>query len=390
MDNNIVIFAIFLIFSGAAAMATLALYTRQSLLMVYIGLGMLLGPWGLSLMSDPVLIKQTGEVGIVFLLFLMGLNLSLDDFLKTFRNMAWVALVSSVIFAVVGFVIAHYSGLNTAESVIVGAAMMFSSTIIGLKLLPTTVLHHQHVGEAMVGILLLQDIIAIIALLVLKSVSEGGNISSTMILKAMIAFPILTVGGYIAEKYVLRVLLARFDYVREYIFLLMLGWCLAFAQLAQMFDLSYEVGAFIAGIVVAASPVALYVAESLKPLRDFFLVMFFFSIGAGFNWHYGIQLFWPALILAVAMMVLKPIVFALLLKRNGEPKAIAWEIGVRLAQNSEFSLLLAYLARSGSFISREASNLIQSATILTFLVASYWVVLKYPSPLAFSTKLRRD
>jgi Kef-type K+ transport system membrane component KefB len=136
--------------------------------------------------------------------------------------------------------------------------------------------------------------------------------------------------------------------------------------------------------------VALYVAESLKPLRDFFLVMFFFSIGAGFNWHYGIQLFWPALILAVAMMVLKPTVFALLLKRNGEPKAIAWEIGIRLAQNSEFSLLLAYLARSGSFISREASNLIQSATILTFLVASYWVVLKYPSPLAFSTKLRRD
>lgn len=390
MDNNIVIFAIFLIFSGAAAMATLALYTRQSLLMVYIGLGMLLGPWGLSLMSDPVLIKQTGEVGIVFLLFLMGLNLSLDDFLKTFRNMAWVALLSSFIFAVVGFVIAHYSGLNTAESVIVGAAMMFSSTIIGLKLLPTTVLHHQHVGEVMVGILLLQDIIAIIALLILKSVSEGGNISSTMILKAMIAFPILTVGGYVAEKYVLRVLLARFDYVREYIFLLMLGWCLAFAQLAQMFNLSYEVGAFIAGIVVAASPVALYVAESLKPLRDFFLVMFFFSIGAGFNWHYGVQLFWPALILAVAMMVLKPTVFALLLKRNGEPKAIAWEIGIRLAQNSEFSLLLAYLARSGSFISREASNLIQSATILTFLVASYWVVLKYPSPLAFSTKLRRD
>ena len=390
MDNNIVIFAIFLIFSGAAAMATLALYTRQSLLMVYIGLGMLLGPWGLSLMSDPVLIKPTGEVGIVFLLFLMGLNLSLDDFLKTFRNMAWVALLSSLIFAVVGFAIAYYSGLNIAESVIVGAAMMFSSTIIGLKLLPTTVLHHQHVGEVMVGILLLQDIIAIIALLILKSVSEGGNISSTMILKAAIAFPILTVGGYVAEKYVLRVLLARFDYVREYIFLLMLGWCLAFAQLAQMFDLSYEVGAFIAGIVVAASPVALYVAESLKPLRDFFLVMFFFSIGAGFNWHYGIQLFLPALILAVAMMVLKPTVFALLLKRNGEPKATAWEIGIRLAQNSEFSLLLAYLARSGSFISREASNLIQSATILTFLVASYWVVLKYPSPLAFSTKLRRD
>lgn len=390
MDNNIVIFSIFLIFSGAAMIATLALYTRQSLLMVYIGLGMLLGPWGLKLMSDPVLIKQTGEVGIVFLLFLIGLNLSLEDFIKTFRGLAWVALFSSIIFAAVGFIVATYSGLDTTESIIVGATMMFSSTIIGLKLLPTTVLHHQHTGEVMIGILLLQDIIAIIALLILKSIGTGGTLSGLVILKALAAFPILTLGGYIAEKYFLRVLLARFDYVREYIFLLMLGWCLAFAQLAQMLDLSYEVGAFIAGIVVAASPVALYVAESLKPLRDFFLVMFFFSIGAGFNWHYGMELFWPALILAVIMMTLKPTVFFLLLKGNGEPKAVAWEIGIRLAQNSEFSLLVAYLARTSGFVSREASNLIQSATILTFLVASYWVVLKYPSPLAFSTRLRRD
>lgn len=390
MDNNIVIFAIFLIFSGAALTATLALYTRQSLLMVYIGLGMLLGPWGLKYMSDPVLIKQTGEVGIVFLLFLMGLNLSLEDFLKTVKRMAWVAVVSSIVFAVVGFLVAHYSGLNTTEAMIVGAAMMFSSTIIGIKLLPTTVLHHQHVGEVMVGVLLLQDIIAIITLLILKSLSEGGALSDIIMLQALIAFPVLVIVGYFAERYILRVLLARFDYVREYIFLLMIGWCLGFAQLAQMLHLSYEVGAFIAGVVVAASPIALYVAESLKPLRDFFLVMFFFSVGAGFNWHYGLQLFWPALALAVLVMILKPIVFALLLKRTGEPKPIAWEIGVRLAQNSEFSLLLAYLARSGGLISREASNLIQSATIITFLVASYWVVLKYPSPLAFSARLRRD
>ena len=98
----------------------------------------------------------------------------------------------------------------------------------------------------------------------------------------------------------------------------------------------------------------------------------------------------PGLILAILMMTLKPIIFAVLLKKSGESKPVAWEIGVRLAQNSEFSLLLAYLARSSGFISREASNLIQSATIMTFLVASYWVVLKYPSPLAFSAKLRRD
>lgn len=390
MDQNLVVFSIFLIFAGAAMMATLALFTRQSLLVVYIALGALFGPWGLKLMSDPVLIKQTGEVGIVFLLFLLGLNLSLDDFVKTFSRMAWVAVVSSLIFAAIGFGVAHFIGLTLTESIIVGAAMMFSSTIIGLKLLPTTVLHHQHIGDMMIGILLLQDIIAIVCLLILKSVNDSGNLSAEMIIRALSSFPVLMVMGYFAERHILRRLLARFDYIREYIFLLMLGWCLSFAQLAHMLHLSYEIGAFIGGIVVAASPIALYVAESLKPLRDFFLVMFFFSIGAGFNWHYGVELFWPALILAILMMTLKPIIFAVLLKKSGESKPVAWEIGVRLAQNSEFSLLLAYLARSSGFISREASNLIQSATIMTFLVASYWVVLKYPSPLAFSAKLRRD
>ena len=115
MDNNIVIFAIFLIFSGAAMIATVALFTRQSLLMVYIGLGMLLGPWGLKLMSDPVLIKQTGEVGIVFLLFLMGLNLSLEDFMKTLRQMAGVAILSSIVFALAGFAVAYFIGLKMAD-----------------------------------------------------------------------------------------------------------------------------------------------------------------------------------------------------------------------------------------------------------------------------------
>ncbi len=389
MDSNLVIFSIFLIFSGAAMMSTLALYSRQSLLVVYIGLGALLGPRGLGLMSDPALIKETGEVGIVFLLFLLGMNLSLEDFVKTFRRMAVVALVSSFIFAGVGYLFARFMGFTWIESMVIGAAMMFSSTIIGLKLLPTTVLHHQHTGEMMVGLLLLQDIIAIVSMLILQSASEG-QLSGILILKALIAFPALCLMGYWGERYVLRVLLTRFDYVREYIFLLMLGWCLGFAQIAHYLHLSYEIGAFIAGIVIAASPIALYVAESLKPLRDFFLVMFFFSIGAGFNWQYGLPLFWPALILAILMMCMKPLVFAVLLKRVGESSATAWEIGVRLAQNSEFSLLLAYLAGSSRFISHQASNLIQGTTILTFLVASYWVVLKYPSPLAFSARLRRD
>ena len=90
-------------------------------------------------------------------------------------------------------------------------------------------------------------------MLILKSAGTGGQLSGILVLKALSSFPVLMVMGYFAERYVLRVLLTRFDYIREYMFLLMLGWCLGFAQVAHMLNLSYEIGAFIAGIVVAAT-----------------------------------------------------------------------------------------------------------------------------------------
>lgn len=392
MTGQTVIFSLFVIFSSAALVATLALFTRQSLLVAYILLGMLLGQWGLKLVGNPQQVQQIGEVGIIFLLFLLGLHLNPQDLWHMFRKVTLVALVSSIVFALMGYVIGICFGFTIIESTIIGLTMMFSSTIIGLKLLPTTILHHQHTGEIMISLLLMQDLIAIIALLIIHGLGTSMSMSVVKIGLIAISLPALILFSFWAERYILSALLMRFDRIQEYIFLLSIGWCLGMSQLARLMGLSEEVGAFIAGVAIASGPIALFIAESLKPLRDFFLVLFFFSIGASFNIAYFPNIIIPALILATLTLIVKPAMFSVLLQKIGESKPVSWEVGLRLGQASEFSLLLAAMAVTTlpSMVSARTNYLVQATTILTFIASSYLVVLRYPTPLAFSEKLRRD
>ncbi len=390
MHENAVFYTIFLIFAGAAVFSTLVLYTRQSLLVAYILLGAAFGPWGLKLITDLRAVQQVGEVGIVFLLFLLGLHLQPQNLIHMLKKVTWIAMLSSALFALIAYLIGRWFGLSSTESWVLGAAMMFSSTIIGLKLLPTTILHHQHTGEVMISVLLMQDLIAIIVLILINGGHQASGFSWHDLMLVGVALPALIIFGFLVERLVLVKLLARFDRTQEYVFLLSIGWCLGMSVVAKNLGLSEEIGAFVAGVVLASSPISLFIAESLKPLRDFFLVMFFFSVGATFNFGYAAQVVIPAVILAALMLLIKPMCFKILFVKSGEKKRVAQEVGLRLGQASEFSLLVASIAMSTKLISDVASNLIQAATILTFIVSSYVVVLKYPTPMSLSDKMRKD
>lgn len=390
MHDGSVFYTIFLIFAGAAFLSTLVLYTKQSLLVAYILLGAILGPWGLKLVPDITTVKQVGDIGIVFLLFLLGLHLQPQNLVHMLRKVTWIAIVSSILFAGIAYLIGRWFGLTETESWVLGGSMMFSSTIIGLKLLPTTILHHQHTGEVMISVLLMQDVIAIIILILINGAHHNGGLALDDLMLVGFALPALCLFAFLFERYILIRLLARFDRTQEYVFLLSIGWCLGLSVLAQQMGLSEDIGAFVAGVALAASPISLFIAESLKPLRDFFLVMFFFSIGATFNFSFAAQVVIPAVILAGLILVIKPLLFYGLLVQAGEKKPVSKEVGIRLGQASEFSLLVASIALSTKLISEVASNLIQATTILTFIVSSYLVVLKYPTPIALSEKMRKD
>lgn len=395
MAETHLVFTVFLIFSGAALLSTFALFTRQSMLIAYIVLGVLVGPWGLSkvfqisLVGEPQIITAIGDIGIIFLLFLLGLHLPPQKLVQMLKEMTWVGLASSFIFLALGYGVAYVFGFDHADCIVIGAAVMFSSTIIGIKLLPTTVLHHQHTGEVMIGVLLFQDIIAILVLLFLRAAQAKGAVIGELKL-LLIGFPIIILFAFIIERFVLLKLFKKFESIREYIFLVSIGWCLGLAELAEQFHLSAEIGAFLAGVTLAASPISLYIAESLKPVRDFFLVMFFFSVGASFDLDYLKTVWLPAVILATLFILIKPVVYARLLTWVGETRKVGWEVGARLAQLSEFSLIIAFVAQKSQLISDPATYTIQAATILTFIVSSYFIVMKYTTPVATNPKLRRD
>jgi len=386
MADNSLFFATFLIFTGAALFATVAMFARQALPLAYILLGVVAGPWGTGLVADPETIQDIAQIGIIFLLFLLGLNLKPQDLLHMFGKASLVTLASSTVFALIGLAVALAFGFSPVEALVIGAAMMFSSTIIGLKLLPTTMLHHQHIGEIIISILLLQDLVAILILLLV----QGGGLPLTEVLLAGLGLPALIAVAYFGDRYLLFPLIARFDTIQEYVFLLAIGWCLGLAELAGLFGLSHEIGAFIAGVAIATSPIALFIADSLRSLRDFFLVMFFFSLGAGFELPAIGSVFVPALLLAVLSLAVKPVVFRRLLVRTGETERRSREVGVRLAQISEFSLLIALAALHAGVIAARASYLIQLAVLLSFVLSSILVVRSYPTPIAVSDRLRRD
>lgn len=384
MSSIPLIHLIFLIFSGAAILATFALFTRQSLLVAYILLGILLGPSVLKLVPELGLTHQIGDMGITFLLFLLGLDLSPVDLLHTIRKTTLVTIFSSVIFIVLGFAVAYLFGFSWLESLLIGAALMFSSTIIGLKLLPTTVLHQQTIGELMVSVLLLQDLIAIALLVLVHSTSVTGSKLMDIGL-TLIILPILLGIAFFLQHFIIAKLFRRFDKIKEYVFLLALGWCLSLAEVARLLGLPPDIGAFIAGVSIAEGPIASYIAESLQPLRDFCLVLFFFAMGASIDLHYLSQIWAPIILLAMVLLIGKPTIFAWLLQGYSESKAVAREVALRLGQCSEFSFLIAYFAANSTpaLLSQKASYLIQATTALTFIVSSYMVVMRYSTPMSF-------
>ncbi len=386
---TIIEYSLILIYCGAAILGTVALFTRQVLPVIYIVLGALIGPGGFKLISDLAVVDELAHIGIVFLLFLLGMDLYPQKLLKIFQSVTLVTVATSILFFTLGFVVAYAFGFSTIEAVITGVATGFSSTIIGIKLLPTTVLHHRHIGELMIGVLLLQDLLAVLALVAIEEFGQSAEFG-WITLRPIVTLPFYVWLVFIAERFVVRKLLQRFDQIHEYLFLMTIGWCLGMGYVATLFGLSNEIGAFAAGVALASSPIARFIADRLQALRDFFLVLFFVAVGAHFDSGAFADVVIPALVLAGLVLIVKPTAYRLFFGYIGEKKATGWECGFRLGQLSEFSILIVFVAIASNVISVTVANFLLFATVLTFVGSSYLIVFRYPSPVAVSERLRRD
>ena len=371
--------SISLIYAGAAIVATFALFSRQSLSIAYIVLGMLMGPYGFKMVSDDNLIQEIGHVGMIFLLFLAGLHLDPKNLASMLKKAVMVTLSTSLSFALIGYVVAWFAGFSVMDSLLVGAAMMFSSTLLGLKLLPNSLLHGHHIGEVIISILLIQDLLAILTLIVLQT-SGHEQLSTAHLVRVFLSVPVLGFLAFMAERTCLSKLFNMYESVREYLFITSVGWCLLVAQVATWIGLSYEIGAFIAGVTIATGSISTYLSECFSPLRDFFLVLFFFAIGANLNIWTLPNIALPVLVLTAFIMLAKPVLYWWSLLRSPSEEGIGWEVGVRLGQASEFSILVAQIAGQSRLISPQASGMIQATTILSFVISSYWVTHMFKTP----------
>lgn len=383
-----IIFQLSAIIIGAAALGTLFLYARQPIIIAYIAAGILIGPSGYGLIKDTDQIEQISHFGIILLLFLIGLNLQPGKLMHLFKKMSPLTIVTSLTFALSAAIFALSLSLGANDIIIFAVAMMFSSTVISLKLIPTTALHHKRKGEIMTSVLLIQDILAILVILFIT----GDKTDSTLITFAILIgkFIIIWLLALTGVKYVMTPLLQKFDMVQEYTFLATLAWCLLWAEGAYIMGLSYELGAFVAGLSIASCIVAQVIAEHLKPLREFFLILFFFAVGAQLNLNMNLSLLLAAIAFGILIVPLKAIIFRRAFIWAGESIDISKELAARLSQSSEFSLLVAFSALSMGLLTQESAMLIQVATITSFILSTYWVVLKYPTPISNNSKLNQD
>jgi Kef-type K+ transport system membrane component KefB len=380
MNFENIIFELSLIFGGASLLATLFLFLKQPIILAYIALGTLVGPWGLNYIENASEIEHLSHFGVILLLFLLGLHLQPGKLLLLFKKTAFTSIFVALASLIILGGIAYLFHFSATDSLLIGASLTFSSTVIALKLIPTSTLHHKHKGELMTSVLLFQDILAIILILFVTSKSDA---SPYLLVPFLIGKVIaISLGAFIVVKYLLLALFKKFDIIQEYIFVVSLGWSLIMAEIASLIGLSYEMGAFIAGVSIASSPIAWVIAEHLKSLREFFLILFFFSIGANFDYLVTAQVIIPGTIITLTLLVIKPLAFKWGFQRGGEKPEVATELGLRLGQASEFSILVATAAISLQKISERASYLIQFVAIMTFVISTYIVINRYHTPIS--------
>ncbi len=388
MGLESIIFELSVIVVGSAVLGTLFLYAKQPVIIAYIAIGIIVGPSGLALIKRTSHIEQISHIGVILLLFLIGLNMQPKKLIKLFKKTSILTFSTAAIFMAVFFLFARLIGFGMYSSLIFGAAMMFSSTVVGLKLIPTTTLHHKRTGELMTSILLLQDVLAILVILFITGEKSDNILMTFGMLTAK--FALLCLLSFVGVRFIMTPLLTKFDVVQEYTFLATLAWCLLWAEVAYIMGLSYEMGAFLAGISIASCRVAIVIAEHLKPLREFFLILFFFAIGSKLDLHLDPMLLLAAVAFGALLVPFKATIFRIAFRKSDESTGLQRELSVRLAQSSEFSLLVAFSALSMGILSDEEAMVIQIATIVTFSISTYWVVLKYPTPIAGSPALLKD
>jgi Kef-type K+ transport system membrane component KefB len=362
-----------LIIGIATGIALLMQYLKQPLILGHILTGILVGPAVLNLLQSKELIESFSNLGITALLFIVGLSLS-PRIIREVGNVSLVAGIGQVIFTtLLGYGIGLLFGFSTIVSLYLAFAFTFSSTIIISKLLSDKKDTHKLYGKISIGILLIQDIIATIALLLVTATMNGGELTSAFL---VLLAKMVLIGGllYLISTFFLTKLTHIFAQSQEFLFLFSIGWGIGIAALFRLFGLSVELGALAAGVALASSPYHYEISSKMKILRDFFIILFFVLLGSELTLGNITMSIWPIICYSLFVLIGNPLIVMLILGIMGYTKKTSFLTGLTVAQISEFSLILLMLAVKAGQISQEYLSIATIVGMVTISVSTAFIL----------------
>ncbi len=346
---------------------------KQPLVIGYILSGIIVGPSLLNLVTSPETMGIFAHIGIALLLFTVGLSLN-PRMIKDVGKVSIITGLGQVIFTSgIGFFIATALGFSTVVSLYIAVALTFSSTIIIMKLLSDNGDTDTLYGKIAIGFLLIQDLVVVLVLIVVASLSGGFSLQALafgLLVKGVGLLGALSVASY----YLLPRLTKLIAKSQEFLLLFSIGWCMAFASLTYALGFSIEIGALLAGVTLAMSPYRYEISSKMRPLRDFFIVLFFILLGSQMEFLDISTQIIPIIVFSAFILIGNPIIVMTLMGLLGYTKRNSFFAGLTVAQISEFSLIFISLGITVGHLSKEVLSLVTVVGLITIAGSTYMIL----------------
>lgn len=363
-------FEVGLVIGIATLISLLVRYLKQPLIIGYILAGIVVGPSLLNLISSPDTITLFSHMGVALLLFVVGLGLD-PKVIKEVGLVSMVTGVGQALFTtVIGFFLALAFGFSKLTSLYLGLALAFSSTILILKLLSDKNETDSLYGKISIGFLLVQDLLAIFTLIIISSLNGGIN-PHTLVLSVALKGIILLVGLFLIGLYLLPQVTRVVAKSQEMLLLFSISWAFALSLLFYKTGFSLEIGALIAGVTLSLSPYRYEISSKMKPLRDFFLVLFFIMLGYQLGFNDLQQNILPVILFSLLVLIGNPLSILILVGLMGHTKRNGFLAGLTVAQIGEFSHILIALGITIGHLEKEILSIITAVALITIALSSY-------------------
>lgn len=358
----------------SALAALLAVLLRQPILLGLLIAGIALGPGVLGLVRIDESITLLAEVGIALLLFLVGLKLDVRIVARLGPVALLVGLAQIALTFLLGLRIAAAFGRTGIAAVYLGLALTFSSTVVVVKLLTDVRMIDRLHGRLAVGILVIQDIVVVLAMIALTATSGDGDATPVgELVGVLLSGTVLVVAAVLLGRFVAAPTMQLLGRQAELLVLGAIAWAVSFGALSTILGFSAEVGAFLAGMTLASTPYREAISGRLTPLRDFLLLFFFIEIGAGID-PASLRAGLPtALALSAAALIAKPVIVTGLLAIAGHRQKVSLATGITLAQISEFSLILVALGVTQGSIGSDVAGIVTTTALITIALSSQMI-----------------